>query len=447
MTDNFNGKTVTVAGIGVSNIPLINYLLEKGAVITARDQKPRDKLGGIVNELENKGVKLVLGENYLDNIDDEFIFRSPGIKFDKPGFMKAIANGSVMTSEMELFFDLCPAKLIGITGSDGKTTTTTLISELIKKQYGKVYVGGNIGTPLLPLVHIMTKDDFAVVELSSFQLQTMKKSPDIAVVTNISPNHLDYHVDMEEYADAKKNIFRYQKADGRLILNNNCDITKKFAAEINDGVELIMFNDTDGFYDTNGKMFFKDKFILNTDDISIPGHHNIENFMCAIAATYGFVNLDIVTETAKSFQSVEHRIEFVRELNGVKYYNNSADSSPSRCTTALNAFNQKVIIICGGYDKQIPFNPLAKPLCDKAKHVILTGATAPKIKQALIDYNPNLPDGFMIEADGFDNAVMTAYKIAQNGDIVLLSPACASFDMFKNFAERGQRFKDLINGL
>ena len=441
MTNNFKNKTVSVAGIGISNKPLIDYLLKQGAVITARDMKSREKLGDITAELENKGIKLVCGENYLDDITDEYIFRSPGLKFDKPGLLKAVAGGSILTSEMELFFDLCPAKIIGITGSNGKTTTTTLISEFIKKQYGKVYVGGNIGTPLLPLVDEMTESDYAVVELSSFQLQTMRKSPDIAVVTNLSPNHLDYHLDMEEYADAKKNILRYQKAGNRLVLNSALDFTD----EAQSGVELIMFNDTNGFYDTDGKIYYKNEFIMNTSDIFVPGHHNIENFMSAIAATYGFIANDIITETARTFKGVEHRIEFVRELNGIKFYNNSADSSPSRCSAALDAFNQKVIIICGGYDKQIPFDSLAQPLCEKAKIVVLTGATAPKIKDALINCGEDLP--LIIEEPDFDNAVIKAYEKAQDGDIVLLSPACASFDAFLNFAVRGQKFKDIVNNL
>ena len=442
---NFKGKTVSVAGIGISNTPLIDYLLKQGAVITARDMKSRDKLGNLAVELENKGVKLVCGENYLYDIADEYIFRSPGLRFDKPGFVKAVADGSVLMSEMELFFELCPAKIIGITGSNGKTTTTTIISQFIEAQYGKVYVGGNIGTPLLPLVDEMTEADYAVVELSSFQLQTMKKSPDIAVVTNLSPNHLDYHTNMEEYADAKKNILRYQKSDGRLVLNNACEITRGFIDEMQAGVELIMFNDTNGFYDINGKIYYKDEFIMNTSDIIVPGHHNIENFISAIAATYGFIDNDIIIDTARTFKGVEHRIEFVREFNGVKYYNNSADSSPSRCAAALDAFDQKVIIICGGYDKQIPFDSLAKPLCEKAKAIVLTGATAPKIKEALINSGEDLP--LIIEESNFDNAVIEAYKNAQDGDIVLLSPACASFDAFTNFAARGQKFKDIVNNL
>jgi len=438
---NFNNKTVSVAGIGISNKPLIDYLLKQGAIITARDLKPRDKLGDIAAELENKGVKLICGENYLDDITDEYIFRSPGIKYDKPGFVKAVANGSVLTSEMELFFDLCPAKIIGITGSNGKTTTTTLISDFIRAQYGKVYVGGNIGTPLLPVVDEMTAADHVVVELSSFQLQTMRQSPDVAVVTNLSPNHLDYHLDMDEYADAKKNILRYQKSGSRLVLNAECD----FSDEMQSGVELMYFNSKDGFHDTEGKIYYKDTFIMNTSDIFVPGHHNVENFMTAIAATYDLIDNKIIVDTARTFKGVEHRIEFVRELDGVKYYNNSADSSPSRCEAALQAFDRKVIIICGGYDKQIPFDSLAKPLCDNAKAVVLTGATAPKIKEALINCGEVLP--LIIEENQFDDAVHAAYKIARDGDIVLLSPACASFDAFTNFAERGKRFKDIVSSL
>lgn len=442
---NFENKTVSVAGIGISNKPLIDYLLKHGAIITARDIKPREKLGDVASELENKGVKLVLGENYLDDITDEFIFRSPGIRYDKSGLANAVNNGSVLTSEMELFFELCPSKLIGITGSNGKTTTTTIISNFIESQYGKVYMGGNIGTPLLPLVDEMTESDYVVVELSSFQLQTMKKSPDIAVITNLAPNHLDYHLDMDEYIDAKKNIFKYQKSGGRLVLNYNCELTRKLADEIQDDVELLYFANTDGVYEKNGSIYCEDKFVMNTSDILVPGHHNIENFMAAIAATDGFINAKTVSDIAKTFKGVEHRLELVRELHGVQYYNNSADSSPSRCAAALHSFDRKVIIICGGYDKQIPFDTLVKPLCDKAKAVILTGATAPKIKASLVDSGEILP--IIYEENKFDNAVIKAHQIAQNGDIVLLSPACASFDSFPNFAVRGQRFKDIINSL
>ena len=454
MTPDFSGKRIAVLGLGISNSPLIGYLLERGASVTARDRKPFDELPEAVRAYSGRGVSFVCGDGYLDGIDADIIFKSPGIRYDKPQLTEAASKGTVITSEMELFFELCPAKIIGVTGSDGKTTSTTLIYKALEAQYGsdKVFVGGNIGAPLLPVVDKMTSDCFAVVELSSFQLHTMRRSPDISLITNISPNHLDYHRDMAEYIDAKSNIFRFQKPGSRLVLNAANPHTASLAGKANKDVETIMFGgspaDNTGVYELDGGIYDGISRILDVSDIILPGHHNVENYMGAIAALRGIVGSEVFRSLARTFPGVEHRCELVRELDGVKFYNSSIDSSPTRTSAALYSFKDKVIVICGGYDKHIPFEPLAKPLCDKAKTVVLTGATADKIYSALTsspDYRPGNPE--IIREPDFHRAVIAASNCASSGDCVILSPACASFDAFPNFEVRGKTFKSIINSL
>jgi len=444
--NNIRGKRVSVCGIGISNLPLIDFLLDAGALVTARDIKQKENLGVLTSELENKGVKLVCGQNYLDEIDDEIIFRTPGIRYDKPGFVEAVKKGAVLTSEMQIFFELCPCTTIGITGSDGKTTTTTLISEILKKSGKKVYLGGNIGRPLLPDVDKMTEDDYAVIELSSFQLHTMKNSPDIAVVTNISPNHLDYHTDYQEYIEAKKNIY---KNDGNtlLVTNANNNITLSMSKEANGKIRLFSSAEKSDIYINQGQICAGDDVILKTEDIILPGKHNIENYMAAIGATYGIADKNAVTEVARTFKGVEHRLEFVAEKNGVKYYNGSIDSTPTRTIAALSAFQKRnLVVICGGYDKNLDYEPLAPALAQKAKCVILTGSCANKIKTALLNSQEFINSKTELkEESDFEAAVLTAAENAEKGDIVLLSPAAASFDAFKNFEVRGNFFKSIVN--
>ena len=445
---NFSNKRISVIGLGISNTPLIQWLLDRGAIITARDRKAFDLLPERVKAFSENGVKFICGDNYLENIDDEIIFKSPGIRYDVPGIADAVKNGAELTSEMELFFELCPGKIIGVTGSDGKTTTTTLIYKCLAEEYGedKVFVGGNIGKPLLPELDKMSPETFAVVELSSFQLQTMKASPDISIITNISPNHLDYHRGMEEYIRAKENIFLHAKPGSVAVLNGVNPVTKELGKDVPTGTEVRYF--LDGIADVkDGYITYDGKPVLAASDILIPGRHNIENYTGVICALHGLVSDKTVRKIAKTFGGVEHRIELVRTLDGVKYYNSSIDSSPTRTTAALNSFPGRVIVICGGYDKHIPFEPLAKPLCEKAKAVVLTGATAGKIKAALTSYpgyTPGSPE--IAEEPDFEKAVLAAKSLAKPGDTVILSPACASFDAFPNFEVRGNRFKSIVNG-
>lgn len=446
---NFNGTNVSVIGLGISNTPLIGWLLDRGAVVTARDKKPFDLLPEAVKAYAERGVTFCCGETYLDNIEDDVIFKAPGLRYDLPPIAEAVAKGATLTSEMELFFELCPCKILGVTGSDGKTTTTTLLYKCLAAAYGeeKVFVGGNIGKPLLPELDKMDQSCFAVVELSSFQLHTMTHSPDIAVITNLSPNHLDYHKGMAEYVEAKKNIYLHMKPGSVLVLNGVNEVTKTLGHDAPTGVTVRRFLDGEVSVD-DGAIRYEGKTVLNTEDILIPGRHNVENYSGVIAALHGLVDDEIIRRVAKTFGGVEHRIELVRELRGVRYYNSSIDSSPTRTTAALNSFREKVIVICGGYDKHIPFEPLAEPLCRKAKAVVLTGATAGKIKEALTS-SPAYREGqpVIVEEPDFEKAVLAAHRAAGKGDTVLLSPACASFDAFPNFEVRGNTFKEIVNRL
>ncbi len=442
---SIKNKKITVLGIGVSNLPLIEFLAKNGACVTACDKRSAEELISEMERLSTYDISYSLGEGYLEGIDADIIFKTPGMRFDIPQLVSAREKGSVVTSEMEVFFDLCGAKIIAVTGSDGKTTTTTLIAEMLKKQGYTVWVGGNIGKPLLSEVESIKEDDMVVLELSSFQLHTMKASPNVAVVTNLSPNHLDMHKDMDEYIDAKKNIFKHQTDSDRLVLNFDNEITKGFETEsTNAAVFFSRKNEVkDGVYLKDGTVYYKDEAVLDISEIKIPGMHNVENYMAAIGALWGIVSVDTIRDIAQGFGGVEHRIEFVREKDGVRYYNDSIASSPTRTAAGLCSFDKKVILIAGGYDKHIPFDDFGKDIKEHVKKLVLLGVTAPKIKAAA--ERAGMSDIIMCQS--MDEAVKTAADVAKNGDIVLLSPACASFDMFKNFAVRGECFKKLVNEL
>jgi len=400
------------------------------------------------------GAVLHLGDAYLDGLDQDVIFRSPGIRPDIPPFLSAMEKGSVLTSEMEVFFQVCPCKIIAVTGSDGKTTTTTIIAELLKAAGQSVYVGGNIGKPLLPDVDGMVPEDVAVLELSSFQLMTMEQSPDIAVVTNLAPNHLDVHKSMEEYIAAKENIFTHQGADGLLVLNQDNEITRGFAVSARGRVTRFSRREEleQGVFVRDGAIWVRNAMherpVLYLENILLPGEHNIENYMAAIGALDGLVPDQVVRDFAAKFAGVEHRIELVRTRNGVRYYNDSIASSPSRTAAGLRCFDQPVILIAGGYDKHIPFDTLGPEIVAHVKKLVLTGPTAGKIRAAVEGapgYAPGRPA--IVEVEDFDEAVAEANRDTVPGDVVILSPACASFDRFKNFMERGNAFKRIIHAL
>lgn len=445
-----NGKDITVIGIGISNLPLIKYLAELGAFVTACDKRERTDLGDVAAELEGIGVKLCLGDSYLKNLSGDIIFKTPGMRYDVPELLEAKASGSVVTSEMEVFFEVCPSHIIAVTGSDGKTTTTTLIHKMMTKQGYTTWLGGNIGIPLLADTKNMKESDWVILELSSFQLHTMSKSPEIAVITNISPNHLDMHRDYQEYIDAKKNIMLYQKEGNILVVNADNTVTAKIGREAMGAVRYFSRSKAADVYLDGGVIKRGNVEVLNIDDIKIPGMHNVENYMTAIAAVSGLVNDSVVQDIAKTFGGVEHRIELVRTLDGVRYYNSSIDSSPNRTINTLRVFPDKVILIAGGKDKGIPYDELGPALAAYVKTLILIGATSDKIEQSLTDEIKRSGKGKNIEiihAGTYEDAVNSARRSASAGDVVLLSPASTSFDMFRNFEERGNIFKNIVNGL
>jgi len=444
-------KRIAVIGLGVSNLPLIRLLLSFGCDVTGCDKRSFAEMGMDAMDLISRGAKLKLGEKYLDGLDHDIIFRTPGLMPFDEHLVSAAEKGSIITSEMEVFFSLCPCRTIAITGSDGKTTTSTIISELLKHAGYKVHLGGNIGNPLLCEVPNIKETDIAVLELSSFQLHSMNCKPDVAVITNISPNHLDKHKDYQDYIDAKRSIFCMQDENDRLVLNMDDGHSEYYAATAKSSI--LYFSDKsevkNGFFCRDGVIYRanngENTEILKTDSILIPGEHNVLNYLAAFSATDGFVSDYNCRFVAENFTGVEHRLELVRVHKGVTYINDSIGTSPSRTAAGLRSMKVKPIVIAGGYDKHIPFDTLGDDLCLMAKQVFLTGATADKIEAAILASEYYKSSGIeIVKKDDFTETVYAASETAKDGDIVLFSPACAAFDKFKNFAERGKFFKKLI---
>ncbi|MBR1660212.1 MAG: UDP-N-acetylmuramoyl-L-alanine--D-glutamate ligase [Oscillospiraceae bacterium] len=442
--ESLQGKRVGVVGAGVSNLPLLRLLAEAGVEVTAHDKNP----GAERPELTAKGVRWVLGDRYLDDLRYDLVFRTPGLHPDK---LKAgLGPNTAVTSEMEAFFEVCPCRIAAVTGSDGKTTTTTVISEILKAAGKTVWVGGNIGTPLLDKAGEMKSDDLCVLELSSFQLMTMKKAPHIAVVTNVAPNHLDVHKDMEEYVAAKRNIFDQTPQPSAVVLNADNDVTRGFAARVRGEVRWFSRREPveTGAYLQDGTIYLDGRRVMEAKDILIPGLHNVENYMAAFAATRDLAPREAMAQVARSFPGVAHRIELVRTLRGVRYYNDSIASSPSRTIAGLRSFPEKVILIAGGHDKLVPFDGLAKEMQEHVKALFLVGETAEKIKNAVVAAPGYDPAALPVQVFGdFKETVLAASRSAGEGDVVILSPACSSFDRFKNFAERGETFRSIVMNL
>ena len=443
-------KSIAVLGLGVSNRPLVRLLLEFGCQVTGCDKTPRDQLDGEVLELEKLGCKLHVGPDYLEGVQAEILFRTPGMHPNNPAIEALRQRGAQVTSEMEVFFEVCPCNLIAVTGSDGKTTTTTLVSEMLKASGKTVWLGGNIGTPLLPLCRRMKKEDFAVVELSSFQLHSMKCKPDVAVITNVSPNHLDKHKDYQDYIDAKSSVFAMQDKSDRLVLNHENEFSEYYSGKALSHISYFsrVSKPQNGVFCTDGVIYRvhdgEESEIMRADEIKLPGVHNLENYMAAFAATDGYVSNEVCVQTAKTFNGVEHRLEQVRVLNGVTFINDSIGTSPTRTAAGLHALKTKPILIAGGYDKHLPFDGLGDEICKYAKALYLTGATTEKIYSAVTSskyYDGSLP---IFKIDDFRETVLAAAKAAEEGDIVLLSPACAAFDKFKNFMQRGKYYKEIV---
>lgn len=447
-------RKVAVIGLGVSNLPLLEYLYNKKAQVTVFDERTLEEIPEeTINKINTYEFDTFFGKNCLENLNGfNVIFRSPSCLPTRPELQKEADRGAIVTTEVEMLMEMCPCKIIGVTGSDGKTTTTSLINAILQHAGYRTFLGGNIGTPLFTKLPEMEPNDIVVLELSSFQLMNMNISPDIAVITNITPNHLNIHKDYQEYIDAKKCIFKNQKENGILILNYDNDITRECSKEANG--KVIFFSSKTKL--DNGFIVDDDiikecndgirKHILNTDEVILRGNHNFQNIATALAATKTLVDTDVAVEAIKKFRPVEHRIEFVREIDGVKWYNDSASSSPTRTISGLNAFKENIILIAGGYDKNLEYEPLAKPVIDKVSTLILIGQTAEKIYDVVKNESEKENKKININmCDTLEQTIEIAKKSAKKGDVVLFSPASASFDMFKNFADRGNKFKDLVN--
>ena len=449
-------RKVAIIGLGVSNVPLLDYLYEKKANVTVFDERNIDDIPkDIMDKITSYNFTFYLGKNCLENLNGfNVIFRSPSCLPTREELQQESSRGAIVTTEIEMLMQMAPCKVIGVTGSDGKTTTTSLINAILRKANYNTYLGGNIGTPLFTKLSEMKPDDIIVLELSSFQLMGMEISPNISVITNITPNHLNIHKDYNEYIEAKKNIFKYQNEDEIVVLNYDNEITRNCAKEAKS--KVIFFSSKEkldnGFIVDDG--IIKEcedkvrKHILNTKEVILRGNHNYENIATAIAATRELVNLDIAIEAVKEFKPVEHRLELVKEIDGVKWYNDSVSSSPTRTIAGLHSFDEEIILIAGGYDKNLDYTPIAKPIVEKVKGLILLGQTSDKIfdavKQELENEHKDLD---IYVCDSLEQTVLLAKKIAKSGQIVLFSPASASFDMFKNFADRGNKFKKLVNQL
>ena len=449
-------RKIAVIGLGVSNLPLLDYLYEKKAQVSVFDEREIEEIPqDIITKINTYEFKCSFGKKCLENLKGfNIIFRSPSCLPTRKELQEESDRGAIVTTEVEMLMEMCPCKIIGVTGSDGKTTTTSMINAILKKAGYNTFLGGNIGTPLFTKLSEIKPDDIVVLELSSFQLMNMKVSPDIAVITNITPNHLNIHKDYQEYIDAKKNIFKNQDENGILILNYDNDITRNCAKEAKG--KVIFFSSKEKL--DNGFIVDEEiikecedkvrKHILNTNEVILRGNHNFQNIATALAATKTLVDTDVAVQAIKEFKPVEHRIEFIREIDGVKWYNDSASSSPTRTLSGINAFKENIVLIAGGYDKNLDYGPLAKPVLDKVSTLILIGQTAEKIFDAVkneADKQNRKIDIYM--CDSLEQTIDIAKKTSKKGDVVLFSPASASFDMFKNFADRGEKFKNLVNNI
>jgi len=449
--EEFNNKlktsNIAIIGLGVSNVPLLYYLHDLGCNVTVFNTKKLDE--ELILKIEECGYEYYIGEDVLSNLSGyDIIFRSPSVLPTRSEIVKAKEEGSYITSEVREVLNLCPCKVVGITGSDGKTTTTTLINLVLEANGYKTFLGGNIGTPLFTKIGEMTENDIVVLELSSFQLMDFDISPDISVITNISENHLDIHKDFLEYIESKKNIFKHQNNNGILVTNLDNDITNKFVGNGETRYFSRSSKLKEGFY-TDGKyIYYNEKVIIDAKDIKLRGIHNYENICTALSAVIDLIDLDKSIDAIKNFNGVEHRLEFIREINGVKWYNDSVSSSPTRTIAGLYSYSEDIVLIAGGYDKNLDYTPIAKPILDKVTKLILLGDTKEKIYDAVVNLNKEVNKDIEIyKCNSLKEVVDKALEVSNSNEIVLFSPASASFDMFKNFADRGLQFKELVNNI
>ncbi len=480
---NFAGMQAIIIGLAREGTALARFLAERGASVTVSDLKEEKELQENIAKLRGLSIRFVLGGHPLGLLEQtDVLFLSPGVPRDAPIVVAAQERGIPISSETRLFCELCPAPIIGVTGSNGKTTTVALVGEMLKAEGFRTWVGGNIGRPLIGHVEEIKPDDKVVMELSSFQLELFGPtnlgfghwsvgiegiSPHVAAVLNITPDHLDRHPSLSDYIDAKKNIIRHQTGGDFALLGYDNQLSRRLRDECR-GRVLFFSQRTEpeeGAFTRDGEVIVRfegvEQRICPVSDIKLLGSHNVDNVLAAAAlATIAGASPEAIAAVATSFSGLEHHLELVREINGVRYYDDSIATSPERTMAALRSFKEPIVLIAGGREKRLPLEELAKLIVEKVRHLILIGEAAPLIERAVRDYGLGvkgcddltpIPYPLIIPAihrcATLEEAVERAAKVAQAGDVVLLSPACASFDMFRDFAERGERFKSLVTNL
>ena len=452
---DFKDKQIAVLGAGIEGISTAKYLVKHGAKVEIFDSRSEsDFQKRDFSSLQKGGVAIHFeSRNSLPAKKFDCIFRSPSVHPDLKVIKESKENGVFISSQIKLFFDLCPGTIIGVTGTKGKGTTSSLIYEILKKDGRKVFLGGNIGNPPLDFIDEVTKDSLVVLELSSFQLMDLHKSPSVAVVLMATSEHLDWHKDREEYLKAKENLVRYQTAADRVIINNDFPASKmigqiskakKYFYSVKEQNEAnAYFKDSSMVISNKGE-----QTTINAEKIRLPGLHNRQNILAAsLTAFLSGVDTNKISEVVNSFTGLPHRLEFVADVGGVKFYDDSASTIPETTIAAINSFQEPKILIAGGSSKESDFTDLGRAIADtNLKAVLLIGDEAPRIKKAI--EAPGDFKGILIEGlNSMSEAVNKAKDLSRAGDIVLLSPACASFGLFKNYKERGEFFKREVSNL
>jgi UDP-N-acetylmuramoylalanine--D-glutamate ligase len=451
----YEDQRVTIIGLGREGSALAKFLTQQGARVTVTDIKGEEALSDKIDELASLPIHYLLGGHPEASLEADIIFVSPGVPQNIPILVEARRRGITISSETKLFFSLCQAPIVGITGSSGKTTTTSLVGEIMQAEGYRTFVGGNIGSPLLTFVEEIEPQDKVVMELSSFQLEVLDQSPHIAAILNLSPNHLDRHGSMDDYVAAKMNILRFQGRNDYAVLNADQQLTRELTRECQG--QILLFSrerePDEGAFLKQGEVTVRwggnEQKVCHVSEIQLLGAHNLENVLaaCAIATVAG-AQVEAVASAVTSFSGVEHRLELVEEIDGVRYYNDSIATSPDRAMAALNSFVEPIILLAGGREKHLPLAGLARLILKRVKSLILFGEAAPLLKQAVIEAQEETGREVSIcHSSNLIEAVEIASRISQPGDIVLLSPACTSFDMYRDFAERGDHFKALVLGL
>ena len=454
--EDFRGRRVTIVGLGKGRTAsgLARFLVSCGARVTVTDAKTRDQLGEGIGRLGDTPVELVLGPSSDDAAlaDPDFVFVINGVRPRSATILRALQQRIPVLTEMGLFFRLCPATIVGITGTKGKTTTTTMIGQILARGPRRVVVGGNIGRAVIQELDTLTANDVVVLELSSYQLETLAHSPHVAVVTNIGEDHLDHHGTRENYIAAKRNIVAWQGANDIAVLNLDDPTTLAMqtgAAGVVRGFSLSLHPRHGGFLDSDGRLVLTDGDrrtpILAASELRVPGRHNIANALAA-AIVGGVFDIppDLIAAELRAFEGVPRRLETVAEQGGVLWVNDSASTTPDATIKAVDAFARPAVVILGGMGKGADFGELARVLVKRARAAVLIGTSADEIAAAL-DAAGAARAAFTVErASTLEDAVAASRRLARPGDVVLLSPACASFDMFSSADERGDRFTALV---